>query len=226
MATKDLSRTVLEAGRHHRNSQERRASHACERAATRSYLAAVRRDVEIAYDADIEPKPRVTRGFDDKLGPARRWLARQVGRRWDAVFAEICARFDTRTVAGRHIVHDHLLRMVSRDGDLDVVGLVVDDQGILRAGRWYPRTHRTIRKEVDRWRAGRRVAWYRAAWWWFEVARDEAATPWHPPNVRAVRPLRPLGCGETTYFERLPAGLQRGVGIALDRVEVLRARRR
>jgi hypothetical protein len=230
MATKDLSRTVIEGGRHYRNSYERRASHAIERAATRTFVHAVRRDAEVADDSDVAPKPHVYRGFHDKLAPARRWLAKQAGRRWDQVFADVTARFDTRTIAGRHIVHDHLLAMVWRGDvqqeDYREFRFVVDDRGILRTGRWYRRAYRHVKAGADGWRAGRRVGWYLGRWWWFEVVREQPADGWQQARVHAVRPLQPLGRGETVYLERLPAGIRRGIGLDLESVEVLRARRR
>jgi hypothetical protein len=60
-------------------------------------------------------RTKVYQGFDDKLGPAYRWLEAQSGRPWNKVRSELFARFDTRTTAGRHIVFDHLLRSVERE---------------------------------------------------------------------------------------------------------------
>jgi hypothetical protein len=78
----------------------------------------------------------VGKAFYDKLAPAQRWLVAQVGRPWDKVYSDLCAEFDTRTVAGRHVVHDHMLHWVRR---WDVPSpywrrfeLVIDEHGILR----------------------------------------------------------------------------------------------
>src|SRR4051812_4716895 len=112
VARKDLSRTVIEGGRYYRNCYFRRASHGIERATTREWLDRVNVDLDEA-DASAPPaRPRVHKEFHDKLMPAHRWLVAQVGRPWSKVFSELSARFDTRTVAGRHVVHDHMLRWV------------------------------------------------------------------------------------------------------------------
>lgn len=135
MSTKNLARTVIEGGRRYYNCWERRHSHAEARAAERAVAATVR-----THDADdlVWPEPKhVGRSFHDKLSPAERWLRSNVGRPWDLVRSEIFARFDTRTLAGQHIVFDHLLRRrwdrdetwsVSRDARFRV-----DRRGILRA---------------------------------------------------------------------------------------------
>ena len=80
MSRKNLSRTVIEGGRYHRNCWMRRASHGIARAATRDWLDRVALDLEEA-DATVAPtRPRVHKMFRDKLGPAHRWLLAQVGR--------------------------------------------------------------------------------------------------------------------------------------------------
>ena len=71
-----------------------------------------------------------------------RWLESQCGRPWSKVYAEVCERFDTRTTAGRHIVHDHLLGSVWQGGIVrDEVQrdrhFIVDRHGILRRGRYF-----------------------------------------------------------------------------------------
>lgn len=114
MARKDLSRTVIEGGRYFRNCWERRASHGVERASTRAWLDQVVVDTDEAEESVPPPIRHVGKSFRDKLGPAQRWLASQVGRPWSKVFSELCAKFDTRTVAGRHVVYDHMLDWVNR----------------------------------------------------------------------------------------------------------------
>jgi hypothetical protein len=111
MSTKNLARTVIEGGRNihsryfrrHTNVVERRRTHQLERELCSTA------DAETAYFPARDP---AYRSFDDKLGPARRWLRSQVGRPWDKVRSDLFERFDTRTTAGRHIVFDHLLKEV------------------------------------------------------------------------------------------------------------------
>ena len=137
MARKDLSRTVIEGGRYYHNTYFRRASNRTERATTREWLDRVAVDLDEADETVPPLRPRVSKMFFDKLGPAHRWLVAQVGRPWNKVYSELCARFDTRTVAGRHVVHDHMLHWVRQPGELHRYysrryELVVDRHGILR----------------------------------------------------------------------------------------------
>lgn len=48
----------------------------------------------------------------DLIGPLRRWVEAQVGRRWDEVYSEACQTLDRRSTMGNH-VFEHLLRMVT-----------------------------------------------------------------------------------------------------------------
>ena len=113
MSTKNLARTSLEGGRHHFNSWARRQSNVTVRHAARALSASIKNDDD-ATDALYPKRKSVWRSFDDKLAPAFRWLERQVGRPWNKVRAELTARFDTRTTAGRHILFCHLLPSVQK----------------------------------------------------------------------------------------------------------------
>ena len=136
MSTKNLARTVIEGGRYFFNSWERRHSHAAARSA--EHVVASRARVGDDPDALVWPEPKpVQKAFRDKLSPAEQWLRAQVGRPWWKVRSEIASRFDTRTLAGQHIVFDHLLpSRWERDGTWRVdrdVRFFVDRHGILRA---------------------------------------------------------------------------------------------
>jgi hypothetical protein len=50
----------------------------------------------------------------DRLSPLSRWLGKQVGRKWDAIYSEICNIFDKRSVSQSHLI-DHVERMVEKD---------------------------------------------------------------------------------------------------------------
>jgi hypothetical protein len=112
MSTKNLARTVIEGGRYSGNKTDRYLSNAEERARVRNYIQEVTLDPENYEEYDVEPREHVWKGFKDKLGPMYRWLQSQVGRPWNEVRSEVAQKFDTRTTAGRHIVHDHLLQSV------------------------------------------------------------------------------------------------------------------
>lgn len=111
MSTKNLARTVIEGGREYSNCWFRRSSNRTQRLRARQICATllVTRD----YDRTLQPKRQaLLQSFHDKLGPAYRFLASQVGRPWRKVRSELFQRFDARTTAGRHILFDHLLRSV------------------------------------------------------------------------------------------------------------------
>ncbi len=118
MSTKNLAHTAIEGGRHNYNKWDRRYSHAETRADEKAYISEIMDDMENWYDYDIEPTRPVSKGFTDKLSPMYRWLSKQCGRLWDDVRSDVAKTFDTRTTAGRHIVHDHLLRSVEVTPDL------------------------------------------------------------------------------------------------------------
>jgi hypothetical protein len=189
VSTKDLSRTVLEAGRHRLYKFRRRYSHGVARAHQRAWLARLD-DVRSA-----EHRPYVAHVFaPDKLRPAERWLASRVGRPWTDVRAEMFARFDTRTTAGRHIVFDHLLRDVAEH---EVPRgrrprYVVDDDGVLRRAR--PPAVASRRAHLT-WLGARRVvtASGRGSWWarrdrdgWYAYRRLDA------DDERRIAALDPL----------------------------------
>lgn len=56
---------------------------------------------------------RVAKGerksFGDHLSPLRGWVAKQVGKKWDDVYSEVCALFDRRSFIKDH-VHQHIFR--------------------------------------------------------------------------------------------------------------------
>lgn len=133
MATKNLARTVIEGGRRHGNTWDRRASNGTHRTSARQVSGALIKGADAEFT--VYPARKVVwRTFNDKLGPAERWLASQVGRPWRKVRSELFARFDIRTTPGRHILFDHILPEVEgppwRSPDY-----VVDHSGILKKAK-------------------------------------------------------------------------------------------
>lgn len=207
MSTKNLARTVIEGGRRRGNVWERRCSNAQERAAEHqtSALLLGRLDADAVV---YRKRAHVYRSFNDKLGPAQRWLEAQAGRSWNKVRSELFARFDTRTTAGRHIVFDHLLRSVEGQPRRFTFphDLLVDRHGLLRkiplrrqrAGR-APLPESTT--QIELWLAGRRVAVRGELLFWLvptkagyyrqsqalsstEVARWQALPDWYSALLR------------------------------------------
>ena len=87
--------------------------------------------IERPAPSDIEDAPtreslrwrhRHRKWLNENLAPLRRFLASQVGRPWDAVYAELCAGIDRRNTVQRHI-HEHIedfvaIRVHERQGTL------------------------------------------------------------------------------------------------------------
>lgn len=209
MATKNLSRTVIEGGRYHGNTFDRRASHGPERSGVRQALLAIR-DGDDADGVVLPQKRKVTRHFHDKLAAAERWLRAQVGRPWNKVRSELFARFDTRTTAGRHIAFDHMLGWVRVDRAVDRWSwgyhiLEVGRGGILRLVRARPRPRREIywpRPEWLAWLAGRKVAIRGEALFWLEPTQIE----------ERFRQGRRLDDDERAYFLALPSAFHKEHG--------------
>ena len=141
MATKDLSRTIIEGGRSGYYKAECREEIRAERAAWRAQARIIARDPE---RWDEEPDARrgpVMVDFADKLSPIYRFIDSRVGRSWDKTRSELFSKFDTRTTAGRHALHDHLLRDVSENPEPSPSiwqrdRYFRDAEGLLREREW------------------------------------------------------------------------------------------
>jgi hypothetical protein len=95
MATRNLSRTILEGGRDHQSS------------VARKYRNRSRRRVRFDEEGDPigrQPDPALACLYHhDRLGPLTRWLRRQTGRPWNKVYQELSERYDVRSLKGRHL---------------------------------------------------------------------------------------------------------------------------
>jgi hypothetical protein len=174
MSTKNLARTVIEGGRTRWSCWLRRQTLRDHRAAERATL----RKLQTGGEADgvaFASRESGTTMFADKLGPALRWLERQVGRPWNIVRSELLERFDTRTTPGRHIVFCHMFPWVEDDAfRFSGRYFEVDAHGVLR--KLPDRRHRRPRAYpplprpkvlLERWLAGRRVGERGGPLFWF-----------------------------------------------------------
>lgn len=117
-----------------------------------------------------------TKSLNENLAPLKRYLHKQVGRRWDDVFSEICQHLDTGSTVKMH-VREHLDDFVDRharrksDGELWTsqgwggetkvidrwVELYVDpDDGVIKETRKLCKKHGVLFAR-NRWRQQRRA---------------------------------------------------------------------
>jgi hypothetical protein len=154
-------------------------------------------------DALFPQREKVGKAFDDKLGPARRWLASKVGRSWNKARSELFTRFDIRTTAGRHIVFDHLLADIAgeRHSFRYFYPYVVDGNGVLRKSSerrprwgWKPRAPLPeAREAIEAWLAGRWVMPRGERLFWFE-----------PTEAGFFRQAKALSAQESQRWLALP----------------------
>jgi len=146
MATKRLSRTVLEGGSLGSYNWECVHYTRVERQKSRIELRRVAKgDIEPDEYVGIERKnPWSGEKFTDHLSPLYGYLRKNAGRAWNDVYSDLAAQFDVRSLAGYHVFVQHIQREVCDWYDVidDVPGSVkngtyrdmhyVDADGILR----------------------------------------------------------------------------------------------
>lgn len=112
MATRKLSRVIVEGGRH-------KSQRVVERARTRSERQTVRRLLNHpsvdCIDDEVMPhrsdRSFFGKEFADRIRPLVRWMAKQAGRPWAKVWSELTTANDRRTTKGRHLL-DHARGLV------------------------------------------------------------------------------------------------------------------
>jgi hypothetical protein len=214
VSTHDLSRTVIEGGRYFHNTDERRQSHKSARRKARAEAHRLVHDSDRADAVGFEPTPVVRVAQRDCLSAAERWLASHAGRPWRKVEGLIRATFDTRTIAGQHVVFDHLLPR----GDWRVGRswrppgwfvhrwrFFVDRHGLLRVDtrrRRWPGAPEPVRPhgtpDVKRWLSGRRVRAHDGAPYWLEPTGTVRSD-----GVLGYRQGRPLDAWDARVWRRL-----------------------
>lgn len=217
MATKNLARTVIEGGRTHHHKFERRRLTRCDRHRSRALARLAGRGPD--EECGLLPRQTLSRWQFDRLSAAERWLDSFVGQPWNRVRAKVARKFDTRTVAGQHIVFDHLLPSVRGSGSTRTENALyeVDRGGVLRAcPRQWPFRAKYRAATLDRraqakallWLDGRRVGRRGAHLFWFEST--EAFT-----HETAFRQTRKLDLAETRLWLEFPAGVQQTLSMPL-----------
>jgi len=100
MSTKNLARTILEAGSTGFGQNERHFSTKKERAHTREYLTKVTNDPEAAERIVTPKRGPSYKSPDDNLGAVYRFVESWVGRKWDKCFSEMKRKFNPKSLAG------------------------------------------------------------------------------------------------------------------------------
>lgn len=188
MATKNLGRSALEGGRYGHYQVRVREIESSFRTANRGYTRRAEVDPD-TYDEDSDPvrHPKSKRGNQtDKLSGIYRMLDGMVGRPWAKVRAEIAEKFDARTLAGRHVLHDHILKDIAPHEDVEhsygggrYSHYYVDRYGIFRerAERQYPQYKR---QRISRDAFNKIAAWLDGR----GIIRSGSKLYWGHPQVR------------------------------------------
>jgi len=168
VSTKNLSRTIIEGGRAARNQYDRKKSSQKLRAAHRR-LGTEAKSLIDTDELGVNPKRcKVYKNFDDKLGAVHRWVKKQVGKKWDDVYSELSKRFDRRTVAGNHVIEDHILNSITvsifhKDHNYKYPQkdhIYVDEDGILRnkgTGKRRNNPDYVSERELVKWKGDNRI---------------------------------------------------------------------
>lgn len=85
-------------------------------------------DEESPVRESLRWRHQCRKGLNENLRPLERYLAKQVGRPWDKVYADLCEGIDRRNTVQQHI-HEHV-------GDFVAVTVVVIDGELHSSWRW------------------------------------------------------------------------------------------
>jgi len=179
MSKKDISRTAIEGGRSGFNKNERYISYADERSKVHTIIAGAHGDPEIFDEVLIPKRKKVYKDFKDKLSPVERWMNDRVGKSWNKTYSLLKKKFDSRTVAGRHIVYDHILRDIWMSPDRSDKFAIyhryyIDNNGILRKTESWNKENKELSEkikqekiEIEKWldcrmigKTGNVLYWY------------------------------------------------------------------
>lgn len=165
MATKNLSRTVIEGGRRGWSKYERRHFTRQDRVAARRFIYCLKHDLDLWNEQVLPLRKKAYKEFNDRLGPCYRWLHSRVGKNWNETHAILFQKFDTQTTAGRHIVFSHLLKAVQSVDDRHhpiISEYLIDTEGTLiyrpRRKRYrHERILKSYEPDVSKWLNARRI---------------------------------------------------------------------
>ena len=234
MAKKNLARAVLEAGNSSVFQDARREDRLEHRREAKQYCRRALSDPSVCeeFPEPVAPERRDAHGVwgnerhDDKVGGVQRFLRTSVGRHWDEVYSEIRRRFDVRTLAGWHVVEQHIVSEFAREGTFraEFARYLIGEDGIVREApppRWRMHRSRDPRPTITeaerlRWLADRKVVRRGAHLFWMiptpvsrEITMQETRRDWlHSKDVvsnvklliRYFRQNRRLNADEVAFF--------------------------
>lgn len=219
MATKNLARTVVEGGRTGHSKFERQCFMRQERRATRNFLRLVRQDQLYFEERPVPIRQRAYKSFADKLSPAYRWLDSRVGKEWDQSHSALFRKFDTRTIAGRHIVFSHMLSSVNSASDdhaffrYSQPKYIVDSNGVLTHGRRhrhevYERDLKSYEPHISEWRKNRHIIQHGKYFFWLVpvVQNGSIGGSW---VLARFRQEKKFSAEEKSYFQSLSEKAQK-----------------
>lgn len=162
MATKYLGRTALEGGRvgyyKYLVEKEKRSI----RASMRTFNKKSQEDGFADEVSTPLPRPIGKRGYQtDKLNAVWAYLVGRCGEPWDTVRSELVQQLNTDTLAGRHVLYDHVLKQVTplTAHDVEYADFVVDSNGLLQEGPW-----RLRRRSTRQYLSGKNLTMGQGQW--------------------------------------------------------------
>lgn len=108
MAKRSIAKTAIEGGRHSHCRYDEQMEDRTERRRYRKFCDEARFDEDLdepnGFKRGMWHLGRRNREFADKLSPVKRWLESRVGKPWNKILSEVVEVFNSRTLAGDHIL--------------------------------------------------------------------------------------------------------------------------
>lgn len=197
MATKNLARTVLEGGRTGYEKFGRNYATRQQRRQTREYLIRVQSDPEYYLEEKEPERKKIFDGFTDKLEPVKRFLASRVDKSWPETKSLIKEKFDDRSLAGWHVVYQHIYRDIAPTINvfqceyyIGFYDYYIDEENILRKVHRPNRKYKSLsneeqtrlellKREIIKWLDYRKIGFVDGVLYWFDGGgKDRVKITW------------------------------------------------
>ena len=182
MATRRLSRTIVEGGRASRDKYERKLQIKKNRRKSRDFC----RKTLFDENADLRPTVGIHyyREFHDRLSPLYNWMRAHVGTSWDIVYSKLCAVKSRESMQGWHFL-DHVKDMIftPTGSNSNGYGFYIDEDGIIQED---PRRiqkrppNKELRKRYADWIGNRKIQLVGTKYFWYEpvIVSQPMIKPW------------------------------------------------